>query len=133
MKPEKVWLNGVFDVLHMGHIKLFEFAKSQGDYLTVGIDSDKRVKFLKGDTRPINNQHARIEVLKAIKYIDKVVMFNYDEELIDIIKLYHPNIFVIGREYENKHIVGEEYAQKIVYYDRIGDHSTSNIINKLKT
>jgi D-beta-D-heptose 7-phosphate kinase/D-beta-D-heptose 1-phosphate adenosyltransferase len=128
----KVWVNGVFDVLHIGHIKLFEFAKSQGDYLTVGIDSDKRVKFLKGNSRPINNQITRSEILKAIKYIDDVVIFNYDEELISLIKNYNPDIFVIGREYENKRIIGGEYAHKIIYFDKVSDYSSTKLINKLK-
>ena len=62
----KIWTNGCFDVLHIGHIKLLEFAKSQGDYLIVGIDSDERVKVSKGPDRPINNQMDRCEFLRAI-------------------------------------------------------------------
>ena len=131
MKPEKVWLNGVFDVLHMGHIKLFEFAKSQGDYLTVGIDSDERVKFLKGKDRPLNNQYDRVGLLNAIKYIDNVIIFNSEEELVSTLKHYDPDIFVVGREYEHKRIVGAEHLRKIVFFDIVPGYSSTNIINEI--
>ena len=68
-----VWVNGCFDVLHRGHMELFEFAKSKGDFLVVGIDCDERVKKNKGSSRPINNESDRKYFLECIKFIDKVV------------------------------------------------------------
>jgi rfaE bifunctional protein nucleotidyltransferase chain/domain len=127
-----VWVNGVFDILHIGHIKLFEFAKSQGNYLKVGIDSDERVKLLKGLDRPYNNQNIRKEILKSIKYIDEVIIFNSDEELTNLIKNYDPDIFVISSEYNDKKIIGKEYLRKIIYFDRILEYSSTKYIDLLK-
>jgi ribose 5-phosphate isomerase B len=84
---EIVLTNGVFDILHSGHINLLEFAKSQGKRLIVAIDTDERVKTLKGDERPINNLSERIKVVNAIKYVDEVISFGTKEELIDIYNL----------------------------------------------
>ena len=76
-KPDVVWVNGTFDVLHMGHIRLFEYAKSYGgatlrhkNYVCVGVDTDTRVKELKGESRPINRLSHRIEFLESIRFID---------------------------------------------------------------
>ena len=73
-----IWTNGCFDVLHRGHIELFKYAKSLGDYLVVGIDDDERVRASKGPLRPINNLEDRVEMLESIKYIDEVVPFSTD-------------------------------------------------------
>jgi D-beta-D-heptose 7-phosphate kinase/D-beta-D-heptose 1-phosphate adenosyltransferase len=126
---KKVWVNGTFDVLHLGHIKLLEFAKSQGDYLCVGIDSDLRIKTFKGPDRPINKVHARLEFLSAIKFVDRVVIFNSDEELIIHIKVFDPDIFVIGSDYKNKKVIGAEYAKQLIYFDRLDGYSSTFIIN----
>ena len=88
----KVWVNGSFDVLHIGHIKLLEYAFSLGEVF-VGIDSDKRIKQLKGTTRPFNSEQDRLDFLSSIKYISKINIFNSDEELINLIQLYQP-VFV---------------------------------------
>ena len=82
----KVWTNGCFDILHRGHIELFKYAKLFGDELTVGIDSDRKVKNDKGIRRPLNNLEDRIEMLKSIRYIDKVVCFDSKEELKILLK-----------------------------------------------
>jgi rfaE bifunctional protein nucleotidyltransferase chain/domain len=124
----KVWVNGTFDILHLGHIKLLEFAKSKGTFLCVGIDSDTRVRQLKGACRPINNQLARQELLSAIKYVDKVVIFSSETELSGIIRAYNPDIFVIGSDYRNKKIIGAEYAGQLIYFDKIGGYSSTKII-----
>jgi len=71
-----VWTNGCFDILHRGHIELFKYAKSLGDTLLVGVDSDFKVKQDKGEDRPFNNEEDRIELLNSIRYIDKVFLFN---------------------------------------------------------
>ena len=87
-QPERViWVNGTFDVMHVGHIKLLEYAKSLGDYLVVGIDRDERVKEKKGESRPINPCELRMVFLKSISYVDKVVSFGSDDDLINWIKI----------------------------------------------
>lgn len=85
-----VWTNGCFDILHVGHIKLFKYAKQQGTKLYVGIDSDEKVKADKGQDRPFNTLLDRINLLLAIKYIDKVIPFNSIEELETSIKNVSP-------------------------------------------
>ena len=124
-----VWANGTFDVLHIGHIKLFEFAKSHGDYLIVGIDSDERIKELKGLNRPINKQEFRKEFLLAIKFIDEVRIFNTSEELSLIIKEIKPDVAVWGDEYRNKTKIGSIYAKKIVYFKKIEGYSSTAILS----
>ena len=84
----KVWTNGCFDVLHRGHIELFKFAKSLGDYLVIGLDSDDKIKRDKGSGRPFNTYDDRREVLLSIKYIDEVWYFNTREGLVESIKKY---------------------------------------------
>jgi|TARA_R100000030_G_scaffold32719_1_gene24294 rfaE bifunctional protein nucleotidyltransferase chain/domain len=126
----KIWVNGVFDVLHRGHIELFNFAKNQGGYLTVGIDADKRVKKSKGESRPVNNETDRKYFLEAIKYVDEVKIFNSDEQLSNIIKQYKPDCMVIGSDWMGKEVIGGQYAKELVYFSRVGNYSTSNILNK---
>ena len=126
----KIWVNGVFDVLHRGHIELFNCAKNQGGYLTVGIDADKRVKKSKGESRPVNNETDRKYFLEAIKYVDEVKIFNSDKELSEIIKNYKPDCMVIGSDWIGKEVIGKQHAKKLVYFNRVGNYSTSNILNK---
>ncbi len=76
-----IWVNGCFDVLHRGHIELFKYAKSLGNRLVVGIDSDNRIKGSKGSSRPFNTSRDRKYVLQSIKYIDDVVEYDSDDEL----------------------------------------------------
>jgi D-beta-D-heptose 7-phosphate kinase/D-beta-D-heptose 1-phosphate adenosyltransferase len=125
-----VWVNGCFDVLHRGHIELFKFAKSKGDHLIVGIDSDFRVKELKGQSRPINSQDDRKFMLDAIQYIDEVVIFQTSSELRAMIHHFKPNIMIVGSDYKDKAVIGSEYAGELIFFDRIGDYSTTNILEK---
>ena len=106
----KVWTNGCFDILHRGHIEMFEYAKSLGDVLIVGIDSDERVKKDKGEGRPINNLDDRAIVLQSIKYIDRVIEFDSTDELEWLIKDIKPDIMVIGSDWKDKKVVGEEVS-----------------------
>ncbi len=89
-----IWTNGVFDILHPGHIELLKISKSLGDYLVVGLDSDRRVKELKGDSRPINKWLDRKTVLEAIQYVDLVVGFDSDAEIEMLIRLFQPSVVV---------------------------------------
>jgi len=127
-----IWTNGCYDVLHRGHIELFKYAKSLGHVLIVGIDSDQKVKKDKGEDRPINNSEDRKFLLESIRYIDKVLIFNSKEELKNLIKDIKPDIMVIGSDWKGKPVVGQEHAKKLVFFDRIGDYSTTKIINKGK-
>lgn len=127
----RVFVNGCFDILHPGHIKLFNFAKSHGEVLFVGIDSDGRVKQLKGSTRPIHSQEDRKFILENIKAINKVFVFDTEEELISLVKIIKPDIMIVGSDYQNKRVIGSEYAKKLIFFDRIKDYSTTNIINQL--
>jgi D-beta-D-heptose 7-phosphate kinase/D-beta-D-heptose 1-phosphate adenosyltransferase len=128
-----VWLNGTFDVLHAGHIKLFRHARKlagPAGRVVVGTDSDERIRELKGPTRPINNIFDRVDFLNAIKYIDCVVTFSSADELEARIKQFSPDILLIGDDYVDKPIVGAQYAKEIVYFPRYGGLSSSNIIGR---
>jgi len=124
----KVWTNGCFDILHRGHIELFRYAKSLGDELVVGIDSDEKVKLDKGKDRPINSLQDRMYMLQSIKYIDKVISFDSTKELEKTIKWYRPNIMVIGSDWKDKDVIGSFFTDKLVFFDRIEGYSTSKIL-----
>ncbi len=126
----KVIVNGTFDILHRGHLELLQFARSQGDQLLVCIDTDRRVKELKGNTRPINNQDDRKFMLYNLRTVDTVMLFDSKEELINIIKEYKPDIMVKGSDYRGRSIVGEKYVPKVIFYDRT-DHSTTKTIQDI--
>ncbi len=127
---KKVWINGCFDILHRGHIELFKFAKKAGDHLVVGIDSDSRVKQLKGESRPINNQEDRKFFLESIRYVDEVTIFGSEQQLIENIGRLQPDVMIVGSDYRNKRVIGSENAKKLIFFDRIGDYSTTNILEK---
>lgn len=127
-----VWVNGCFDVLHFGHLELLKFASSLGDRLCVGIDSDIRVKQLKGEDRPINDQYFRRYLLESLVWVDKVYVFDTDYQLEKYIESLKPSHMVIGEEYREKRIIGKEFCEKITFIPRIGDFSTTNIIKTMK-
>jgi D-beta-D-heptose 7-phosphate kinase/D-beta-D-heptose 1-phosphate adenosyltransferase len=97
----------------------------------VCIDSDRRVKELKGNTRPINNQYDRAYMLTALKSVDLVWVFDSDQELIDQIKLFNPDVMVKGSDYRNKPIVGSEFCKEIIFVDLVDGYSTTNIIQRI--
>jgi len=123
-----IWTNGCFDILHRGHIELFKFCKSQGDRLVVGIDSDKRVKENKGPGRAFNAEEDRFFFLEAIKYIDKIVIFSSDEELARRLVENNVDTMIVGSDWGGKRVVGQEKVNKVLFFDRIGTHSTTNIL-----
>jgi D-beta-D-heptose 7-phosphate kinase/D-beta-D-heptose 1-phosphate adenosyltransferase len=127
----KVWINGTFDVVHLGHIKMLQKGAELGDFLIVGIDSDRRVSELKGETRPINKLVSRMTLLESIRYVDRVLTFDSDEELENLIKTIRPQIMVIGEEYKDKRIIGKEFVKEIVYFPKLDGFSSTNIINKM--
>lgn len=122
-------MNGCFDVLHHAHFKMIEFASTFGDLVVIGIDSDKRVKELKGDGRPFHSEEERKYNLEQIKGVKKVVIFDSATILEELIKTYEPDVFVIGSDYKNKPIVGEQYAKSIVYFNRMENFSTTKILS----
>jgi len=126
----KIVVNGTFDILHSGHIEMLNYARSLGAYLLVLIDSDRRVKEIKGNTRPVNNQRDRQFLLKNLKAVNDVWIFDNDKELVEKIKFFTPDIMVKGSDYINAPIIGQEFVKRIEFYDRT-DHSTTKIIEHI--
>ena len=127
----KVWINGTFDILHIGHIRILNFAKSFGS-IRVGLDTDERVREKKGIQRPFNKLEYRMEFISSIAGVDSVVSFGTDDELRNCIKEYEPDIMVIGGEYKYKEIIGLEYVPHIEFFDKIEGISTTKILNDEK-
>jgi D-beta-D-heptose 7-phosphate kinase / D-beta-D-heptose 1-phosphate adenosyltransferase len=126
-----VFTNGCFDIIHSGHIQYLEKAKSLGDILIIGLNSDRSVSILKGNGRPINSQKDRAYILAALEAVDYVVIFD-EETPYDLIKLINPNILVKGADYTNKKIIGKDIVDEIVLVDFIEGKSSTEIIEKIK-
>ena len=130
-----IWVNGCFDIIHTGHIDLLWFAKEfrwKGNKLIVGLDSDDRVRSLKGDERPINNEKDRLKIMSSLKMVDEVVIFDNEKELINLIKAFKIDCMVVGDQYINKRVIGEEYSKFGVTYFPVNEISTTKIIEKIK-
>jgi len=129
---KRIWVNGCFDILHEGHLNLLEYAASLGE-LYVGIDSDSRVKELKGNDRPIHSQLFRWRMMNSLKYVKECYIFSTDTELENIISVSEAQIIVIGEDYKNKRIIGySPHKHKICFYPHTIGFSTSNIIENIK-
>ena len=125
--------NGCFDVLHRGHVAYLQEAKNMGDILVVGLNSDKSVKRIKGESRPINDQESRAFVVDALKSVDFVVVFN-EETPIEMLKIIKPKYHVKGGDYSGKIIeseIVESGGGEIVFVNFIDGFSSTKIINKL--
>ena len=131
MAQTKVFVNGTFDLLHKGHLELLNFAKSLGDRLYVGIDTDRRVSEKKGPSRPIYNQEERKFFLENLKAVDKVILFDSDLELEVLINFIQPDIMVVGSDWEGKSVIGSMYAAKLVFFSRISDYATTKTIQRI--
>ena len=124
-----VWTNGVFDILHIGHLKLLRHAYSLGNRLIVGINSDASVKRLKGDLRPINDETTRKELLLELGFVDDVIIFDEDTPLEAMTKL-EPDIIVKGGDYTFDTVVGNHLA-KVIIFPTVEGHSTTSTIKKI--
>ena len=128
---KRIFVNGTFDILHPGHIQLLNYAKSLGDSLTVGIDSDRRVAEKKGPSRPVNNVHDRAFMLHSLKAVDHVVVFDSDEELERCIKVVKPDIMVVGSDWKDKSVIGSMYSAELRFFDRIEEYATTKTIESI--
>ena len=128
----RIIVNGSFDIIHLGHIRLLQYAKSfPNAYVYVLIDTDRRIKKLKGEDRPINNEYERTSLLAALKSVDRVDVFDTDEELVNLIRDYKPDIMIKGSDYKGKPIIGAEFCKEIKFYDRLEKYSTTNKIQDI--
>ena len=140
-----IWVNGCFDILHKGHLVLLTYAKYYSpellvfpfpivtnNTLYVGIDSDARVKRLKGDKRPINDVGARMDMLKALKVVDEVFIFDTDSDLRYWIEILNIDYMIVGDQYKDKEVIGHEKSKYGVVYFPVGNESTTKVIEKIK-
>ncbi len=123
----KIWVNGTFDVMHIGHIKLLEHANSLG-IVRVGLDTDERIKEKKGLNRPVNTLQDRIDFMESIKYVDSVVSFGSNEELEKRIEEWGADVMVIGDDYKYHEIIGSQLVERISFFDKIENKSTTKIL-----
>jgi D-beta-D-heptose 7-phosphate kinase/D-beta-D-heptose 1-phosphate adenosyltransferase len=128
---KKVWVNGTFDILHIGHIRLLEHASKFGS-VRVGLDEDKRVRDKKGRERPFNTLSDRMDFISSIRFVDSVVSFGTDDELINRIREWEPDVMVIGDDYQYHQIIGVEYVPKLEFFQKINNISTSKILGDVK-
>ena len=130
-----VFTNGVFDILHAGHISSFLEAAQYGDYLIVGLNSDTSVKGLKGNDRPINNEQSRAVLLSALAMVDAVIIFS-DPTPLELIKAIKPDVLVKGGDYKIEDIAGAKevtgWGGKVIINPIIEGFSTTSIINKIQ-
>ncbi|MGZ3691858.1 MAG: D-glycero-beta-D-manno-heptose 1-phosphate adenylyltransferase [Pseudobdellovibrio sp.] len=131
-----VFTNGCFDLLHIGHVTYLEEAKSLGDVLIVGINTDASVRALKGPTRPIQNENDRSQILAALKAVDHTVLFGEDTPL-NLIKKIKPDVLVKGGDWKLEQIVGSDfvmsYGGAVKSLNFVNGKSTTSIIEKSKS
>ena len=125
-----VFTNGCFDILHVGHVKYLQEAKSYGDVLIVGLNSDSSVRSLKGPTRPVNTEADRAYILAALEAVDYVVVFS-EETPHDLIQNIAPDILVKGGDYEGKKVVGAEFAKELRLVQFVDGKSTTATIARI--
>ena len=126
-----IFTNGCFDILHAGHVRYLETAKSYGDVLILGLNSDRSVKALKGDNRPINLELDRAYILAALEAVDYVVVFD-DDTPYDLIKAVKPHVLVKGGDYEDKAVVGQDIADELKLVQFVDGKSTTKTIEKIQ-
>ena len=126
-----VFTNGCFDILHVGHVKYLEEAKSYGDVLILGLNSDESVSRLKGPTRPVNTEDDRAYILASLEAVDYVVKF-YEDTPYELIKAVQPHILVKGGDYEGKEVVGQDIADELRLVNFVEGKSTTKTIERIQ-
>jgi D-beta-D-heptose 7-phosphate kinase / D-beta-D-heptose 1-phosphate adenosyltransferase len=126
-----VFTNGCFDILHRGHVQYLDTAKSFGDVLILGLNSDASVRELKGPVRPINNEDDRAYILAALESVDFVVKFSQDTPY-ELIKIVQPDILVKGGDYKGKDVVGKDIVGQLKLVDFVDGRSTTQTIAKIE-
>ncbi|MDC1387029.1 D-glycero-beta-D-manno-heptose-7-phosphate kinase [Candidatus Thioglobus sp.] len=126
-----VFTNGCFDLLHAGHVKYLETAKSFGDILILGLNSDRSVRAIKGPKRPINNETDRAYIVAALEVVDYVIIFDEDTPY-NLIKTIKPQALVKGKDYEGKKVSGQDIVDELILVDLIRGKSSTQIIKKIK-
>ena len=124
----KVFTNGCFDVLHRGHIELLSYCANIGEVL-VGLNSDKSVKRLKGNDRPVNNEKNRKFILESIRYVNEVIIFEEDTPY-ELIKILKPDLIVKGGDYLPNDVVGYDLCE-VRIFDTLKGYSSTAAINSL--
>ncbi|MDC3262010.1 D-glycero-beta-D-manno-heptose-7-phosphate kinase [Candidatus Pseudothioglobus singularis] len=126
-----IFTNGCFDILHIGHVRYLETAKSYGDILILGLNSDRSVTSIKGKGRPINIHLDRAYMLAALEAVDYVVVFDEDTPY-DLIKAVKPDVLVKGSDYEGKKVVGQDIADELKLVEFVHGKSTTKTIEKIR-
>ncbi len=131
-----VFTNGCFDILHPGHIRYLRASKELGDFLIVGLNSDRSVRAIKGKNRPIMSQEDRAELLCALYFVDAVVIFDEDDPL-NIIKEIVPDVLVKGGDWEEENIIGADFVKasggRVERIPYVEGFSSTNIINRIRS
>ena len=127
----KVFVNGTFDLLHRGHLELLNYAKTLGDRVYVGIDSDRRVSEMKGPSRPIYSVEDRKFFLENLKAVHRVAVFDSDTQLAAMVEFIKPHVMVVGSDWKNKSVIGSMSAAKLVFFDRVSDYATTKTVQSI--
>lgn len=129
-----VFTNGCFDILHVGHVRYLRKAKNQGDILVIGLNTDRSVREIKGEKRPVVPEKERAEVLAALEFVDYVVLFDEPDPL-RLIEALEPNVLVKGADWPKSRIIGREIVEKIggrvVRVPLVGGASSTGVIEKI--
>ena len=129
-----VFTNGCFDLIHLGHVKYFQFAKAQGDLLVVGVNTDGSIRRLKGEKRPVIHEHDRLGVLEELESIDYLIRFD-DETPMRLIEAIRPDVLVKGADYKKEQVVGwdtvESYGGRVALAPLVDGRSTSSVIQRI--
>lgn len=125
-----VFANGCFDLLHCGHLRIFQYAKMIGNHVIVGMNSDASVRELKGADRPIIGQSERKEIVEAIRYVDEVILFNELTPL-RLIEKIKPDIIIKGEDWKDKQVIGSHIAE-VKFVPIFKNYSTTEIIERIR-